>query len=174
MFIKNQENILEVGSGHGLFLVEVLKATNKAKVIDVVDISKSSINMTKSIINSLNKDYLNNINFFISDINKYQANKKYDFIIMGEVIEHVDDPLNILKKSYSLLSNNGKVFITTCANCPTIDHVYYFRNVEEIRELLITAGYKIDSELIVPSENKSDKYLEKFKVDMMYAAVLKK
>lgn len=153
--IKNHENILEVGSGHGLFLIEILKATNKTKIIDIVDISSSSINMTKGIIKSINKNYLDNINFFTSDINDYQTNKKYDFITMGEVIEHVDEPLTILRSLYNLLSDDGKLFITTCANCPAIDHVYYFRNVDEIKELVIKAGYNIDSELIVPSENKT-------------------
>ena len=117
---------------------------------------------------------LENINFYTSDINDYKADKKYDFITMGEVIEHVDDPLKILKSLYKLLSDDGKLFITTCANCPAIDHVYYFKNIEEIKVLINKAGFSIDVELTAPSENKSDKYLEKFKVDIIYAAILTK
>jgi len=172
--IKSEHSILEVGSGHGLFLLELLKVTNKSKLIDVVDISKSSIKMTKHIIKSISEEYMKNISFHTSDINDYKANKRYDFITMGEVIEHVNDPLKILKSLFDLLSDNGRLFITTCANCPTIDHVYHFNNTEEIKNLLNEAGFKIDVELIVPSEDKSEKYLEKFKVDIIYAAVLTK
>lgn len=172
--LKETDSVLEVGSGHGLFLLELLKIIDKSMIIDVVDISKSSIRMTQNIVKSIDINYLENINFHISDINDYQANKMYDFITMGEVIEHVDNPLIILKNLHSLLSDNGRLFITTCANCPAIDHVYYFKNAEEIKVLLNEAGFIIDTELIVPSENKSEKYLEKFKVDILYAAVLKK
>lgn len=172
--LKETDSVLEVGSGHGLFLLELLKKIDNSITIDVVDISKSSIRMTQNIVKSINADYLENINFYISDINDYQANKIYDFITMGEVIEHVDSPLMILKNLHRLLSENGRLFITTCANCPAIDHVYYFKNAEEIKLLLNEAGFTIDAELIVPSESKSEKYLEKFKVDILYAAVLKK
>lgn len=172
--LQTTDGILEVGSGHGLFLLELLKIVDKSIIIDVVDISKSSIAMTQSIVKSININYLKNINFHTSDINDYQANKMYDFITMGEVIEHVDNPLTILKNLHSLLSDNGRLFITTCANCPAIDHVYYFKNVEEIKLIINKAGFTIDTELIIPSENKSEKYLEKFKVDILYAAVLKK
>ena len=172
--INNEDNILEVGSGHGLFLLELLKITDKSKIIDVVDISKSSIRMTKNIIKSINTDYMENIHFHTSDINDYKANKRYNFITMGEVIEHVNDPFSILKNLYNLLSDDGQLFITTCVNCPAIDHVYHFKNIEEIKVLIKKTGFKIDMELIVPSEDKSEKYLEKFKVDIIYSAVLKK
>ena len=169
--IKNQK-ILEVGSGHGLFLLEMLKIIDTSNVIDVVDISKSSIRITQNIIKSIDREYIKNIKFYNSDISCYKTDQKYDFITMGEVIEHVDDPLTILKSLNSLLSDNGKLFITTCVNCPTIDHVYLFDNVNDIRILANEAGFEVDSELVIPTEDKSDEYLERFKVDISYAAVL--
>lgn len=172
--LNTKDSILEVGSGHGLFLLEILKSMDRNKIIDVVDISKSSIKMTGDIISAINKDFIEDIQFFTADINDYKTDKKYDFITMGEVIEHVDDPLTILKSLHTLLSENGKLFVTTCANCPALDHVYLFNNIEEIRALVEEAGFKTDRELIVPSEDKSEKYMKKFKVDIIYAAVLKK
>jgi len=172
--LKNKHNILEVGSGHGLFLLEILNITNNTKIIDVVDISESSIKMTKNIINSINNEYIKNINFYTSDINDYKVNKKYDFITIGEVIEHIDNPLKILKSLYNLLEDDGKLFITTCANCPAIDHVYLFNNIEEIKMLIDDAGFKVETELVIPSEDKDNKYIHKFKVDIIYAAILKK
>lgn len=171
---SNSSNILEVGSGHGLFLLEILKQNENLKDIDVVDISKSSIRMTQNILKTMKNDYLSKVSFYNYDINLYNTDKKYDFITMGEVLEHVNDPLAILKSLFRLLSNDGELFITTCANCPAIDHVYLFNNIDEIRDLLKQAGFTIKSELISPSENKSEKYIEKNKVDISYAALLRK
>ena len=170
----NSLNILEVGSGHGLFLLEILKQNENLKDIDVVDISKSSIRMTQNILKTMKNDYSSKVNFYNYDINLYDTDKKYDFITMGEVLEHVNNPLSILKSLFTLLSNDGELFITTCVNCPAIDHVYLFNNIEEIRSLIKQAGFRIKSELIAPSTNKSEKYLKKNKVDISYAALLTK
>jgi len=170
----NSSNILEVGSGHGLFLLEILKQNENLNDIDVVDISKSSIRMTQNILKTMKSDYLSKISFYNYDINLYNTDKKYDFITMGEVLEHVNDPLSILKSLFILLNHDGELFITTCANCPAIDHVYLFNNIEEVRSLIKQAGFRIKSELIAPSTNKSEKYLEKNKVDISYAALLTK
>jgi 2-polyprenyl-3-methyl-5-hydroxy-6-metoxy-1,4-benzoquinol methylase len=176
--LKGKLEVLEVGSGHGLFLLEILENVKSINSVDVVDISKSSVRMTKNIIQSVRplnySKVSNNVIFFTNDINDYMTEKKYDFIIMGEIIEHVDEPLKILKSVFNLLNDSGKVFITTCANCPTVDHVYLFKNIEDIRLLIKKTGFNIDSELISPSENKGKEYLIRHKVDISYAAILKK
>ena len=61
--------------------------------------------------------------------------KKFDFITMGEVLEHVNAPDKLLEKINNLLSKNGKVFLSTCVDCPTIDHVYHFRSIAESTDL---------------------------------------
>ncbi len=169
-----KKNFLEVGSGHGLFLLEMLNIINPTNNIDVVDISSTSLKITKSIISTVKPEKINNINFIESDINLYKTDKKYDFITMGEVLEHVDNPLSILKSLHSLLSDDGELFVTTCANCPIIDHVYLFNNIDEIKDLINKAGFRIKNEKIIPTENKSAKYLERYKVDISYAATLQK
>lgn len=172
--LSDDDNVLEVGSGHGLFLLEVLKVINNKNAIDVIDISPSSIEMTKAIVKSISSELEDRVNFRIMDINDYITDKKYDIVTMGEVIEHVEDPLTILKSLHGLLNDDGRLFVTTCANCPAIDHVYYFANIEEIKQLIFEAGFYVEKELVIPSEDKSEKYLEKFKIDILYAAVLKK
>ena len=83
------KNYLEIGCGHGLFLFEAIKRFKDKTNFEIVDISKTSIEITKSIINYLVKDKIN-INYNLKDILKYKFNKKFDFIEMGEVLEHVD------------------------------------------------------------------------------------
>ena len=62
---------------------------------------------------------------------------------MGEVLEHVEKPLEMLEKIYELISEKGKAFITTVINAPTLDHIYLFRNIEEVLEIAKSAGFKV-------------------------------
>lgn len=47
------------------------------------------------------------------DKNEYYKTKKYDLIVLVEVIEHLKDPLKILKGLKNLLNKNGKIAIRT-------------------------------------------------------------
>ena len=64
---------------------------------------------------------------------------------MGEVLEHLDKPQEILKKLARLLSENGVLWITTPTNSPALDHVYLFKTKEEIIELIEACDLKVDS-----------------------------
>ena len=50
--LKNEkiDNYLEIGCGHGLFLLEAIKRFEDKINYEIVDISKTSIAITKSII----------------------------------------------------------------------------------------------------------------------------
>lgn len=167
-------NFLEVGCGHGLYVNYVLQHLDNNGTIDVVDISDTSIHLAKSIMKTVNPDNADRVNFIKSDINLYKTDKKYDFVGMGEVLEHVDDPLSVLKVIHSVMSDDAQFFMTTCANCPTIDHVYLFNDVDEIRKMINEAGFDIEKDIVLPSEDKPKDYLEKHKVDISYGAILKK
>lgn len=39
--------------------------------------------------------------------------KKYDFIVLSEVIEHLNDPKNVMEKLYGVLNPQGRIFIKT-------------------------------------------------------------
>lgn len=95
----------------------------------------------------------NKIKYIIMDMLDYNTNKRLDFITMGEVLEHVNYPEILLSKFNKLLSDNGHGFISTCVNCPTIDHVYHYKCVNNIREMLNNNGLIIKDELILPVED---------------------
>ena len=157
---------LEVGGGHGLYASEAIKIIgNKAKY-DLVDISQSSIDIAKMMIAN------DNVSYTLSDIFNYEPALKYDFITMGEVLEHVENPIKLLKKLFALLSDEGKLFITAPTNAPTIDHIYLFNNADDIREVIASSGFEIEKEFCNYAEDVSDDIAEKYKVTMMYAGVL--
>ncbi len=159
---------LEVGGGHGLYISEAISIIGNSAQFDMVDISQSSLDMASQMIGS------DNINSYLSDIHDFHPENCYDFITMGEVMEHVEDPLELLRKTYSLLKETGRLFITTPTNAPAIDHIYLFKHADDIRSIITSAGFEIENELSIYSEDMPVEKAEKLKVSMMYAAVLKK
>ncbi len=166
---QNNERIhsyLEVGGGHGLFVSEAKSIIGKKAKFDLVDISQSAINIAKKMITD------ENISFILSDVTAYKPTLKYDFITMGEVLEHVENPVNLLQHLHSILNNDGKLFLTTITNAPAIDHIFLFRNADEIREVISSAGFAIEDELCIYSEDMPVERAEKYQISMMYAGVL--
>ena len=158
---------LEIGGGHALYILEAMNELPVTVSFQLVDISPSSMELAKWITEGLK------IDFQLKNIFDFAPNEKFDFITMGEVIEHVEDPLSLLIKVRELLAPGGTAFISTPANAPTIDHIYLFNNAEEIRSLLLKAGFKIETEIVQYAENVSEAKAEKYKIALMYAAFVK-
>ena len=172
---QNKSNVnkyLEIGPGHGLFLKSAIDILNKNTEMTAVDISQTSLNVSKSIITYFYpwKD----ISFINKDMLDLNMNSEFDFIVMGEVIEHVEDPKSLLVKISKLLSKNGRAFLSTCVNCPMIDHVYHFHTVDEIRNMFKSCGLTIESEKVLPVEDISMNEIVNQKITINYSAIVRK
>lgn len=166
------KNYLEIGPGHGLFLKNAIDILNKDTKMTAIDISPVSLEVSKSIIQYF---YPNkNIEFINEDMLKLDLDSNCDFIVMGEVIEHVETPELLLKKISKLLSENGKAFLSTCVNCPAIDHIYHFHTVEEIREMFEKCGLEIISEKVLPVEDLPMCEIEHKKITINYSAIVRR
>ncbi len=47
------------------------------------------------------------------DIMNFESNELYDVIVLGDIIEHVSNPIEVLNKCYNLLSTDGVLWIST-------------------------------------------------------------
>jgi 2-polyprenyl-3-methyl-5-hydroxy-6-metoxy-1,4-benzoquinol methylase len=159
---------LEVGGGHGLFTSEALRTLDARATVDMVDISASSIEMARRFVAS------DRVRFTTADVFEYHVAVPYDFITMGEVMEHVENPVSLLRKLGELLSDNGRLFVTVPANAPAIDHIYLFRSADEVREHIARAGFEVDREFTMYAEDVTAARAEKLKVTLMYGAFLRK
>ena len=83
---------LEMGGGHGLYISQAITLLNPHTKFDLIDISPTSIEASKALIGN------NSVNYMLSDIFEVRNEMKYDFITMGEVLEHVEDPVALLRK----------------------------------------------------------------------------
>ena len=53
------------------------------------------------------------LNIYNETIENHLKKKKYDLIIMADVIEHFSDPFKVLSQINELLNENGKLILTT-------------------------------------------------------------
>jgi len=94
--VKSTNTILDVGFGNGFLSYDVSK---KAKKVVGIELVKS--NYTKAI----NRYKNNNLSFILGDATKYKFNDKFDYIILSNVLEHIDDRIIFLKKLSKIAPN---------------------------------------------------------------------
>ena len=75
---------------------------------------------------------------------------------------------------HELISNNGTIYVSTCVDCPSIDHVYHFKSVNEIEQMLKSSRFEILDSLVLPVEDKPMKEIIKKKITINYCAHIKK
>ncbi len=167
--LNDVKTYLEIGPGHGLFLVESLKRFKSAD-FTAVDISPVSVSITQKVVKEFSPQ--TKCRFINCDVREFVEDYKYDVIVMCEVLEHLEDPNEILQKVKALLNPGGTAFITTCANAPAIDHVYLYTSADHIRKEICAQGFNIVSDLTLPVENEPEEQWERKKVELNYAAVL--
>jgi 2-polyprenyl-3-methyl-5-hydroxy-6-metoxy-1,4-benzoquinol methylase len=99
---NNKEfNLLELGLGHGYSTNIFSNYYHKHVVIDG----------SKSIINNFQKKYpYCRAKIVESFFETFDTDEKFDLIVMGFVLEHVDNPVTILKHFQKFLKPNGVVY----------------------------------------------------------------
>jgi ubiquinone/menaquinone biosynthesis C-methylase UbiE len=165
------ERCLEVGAGHGLFTAEMLQRFPNA-ALTLVDISATSIEVACEILDAFGIESSRIQCTHADFMNAPLPAATFDCVVMGEVLEHVNNALAFLLKARHFLGPNGTVFLTTCVNCPAPDHVYHFHTVGEIRDLISSAGLHIRKEQALPAEAVPEELWQKELVTINYSAVL--
>ena len=97
----NNDNILDVGSGNGLFLVHA--SENSDYVTHAIDFNEDNYNFLVDLVGKENyyfKQRIEEIDF---------GDKKFGLITFWGVLEHVTNPIEILQKCYEVLDEDGIV-----------------------------------------------------------------
>lgn len=140
---------LEIGPGHGFYFMEAMRRTQHARFLGI-DISPSSVAMTHEIIASGHFGHFANYEIVEGHFLAFPGEGRYDSIVMGEVLEHVEDPRAFLEKIAALAHAESFVYVTTCANAPAVDHIHLFRSAEEVTDLVRSCGLEVVDQLLVP------------------------
>ena len=99
-------NILDIGCGGGLISVPMNRLG--AKVVGI-DASLKNIKVAKIYSKKKSLD----IKYICSSPEKLRIKKKFDVLLMLEIVEHVDDINLFIKQSSKFLKKNGLMFIAT-------------------------------------------------------------
>lgn len=157
---------LEVGGGHALYLSHAVQSLPPEAEITVVDISPTSIDLARAIAGE------ERVRYQCMDMREF-AHDGFDFITMGEVLEHLEDPLGLLRHVRSMLLPTGRLYATTPANAPMIDHIWLFRDEDEIRTMLRDGGFEIEQECLMFTDGADKEKGRELQLPLMYAALLR-
>ncbi len=146
---------LEVGPGHGYFFLNAVRRTAYDRFL-AVDVSPKSIELTTRICRTMEPGRTGQIEFVLADfLATRMGDEPFDAIVMGEVLEHVEQPQAFLDRLWSLSKPGGFVFMTTCINSPAIDHISLFSSTEQVEDMIGRAGFSIAERLYVPYVGKT-------------------
>lgn len=135
---SRKKSCLELGIGHGYTARIFSRFFHKYTVIEG---SREVIHKFQEENRDLNIDIVNS---FFED---WSANSnKYDVIVLGFVLEHVDNPIEILKKYKEYLRTNGSIFIAV-PNAEALNRrvglaAGYLNDIEELSQNDIMLGHK--------------------------------
>lgn len=143
------ERLLEIGPGHGLLLA----AAASYGVLDSVtgwDISSSSIDKTAAGLEEIGVSAelcLRNVMNFSEDAGQF------DMFVMSELLEHLEQPGELLASMFEAIKPGSRMFISMPVNSPAPDHIYLLRQAEGVEKLIIDAGFQIQNMISAPATN---------------------
>jgi len=137
---KTDINLLDVGSGLGVF---PWQASERGYQVTALDPDPSAVEHMKKNLN---------IDVICANFYETKLNKSFDLITFNKVLEHVDDPIEMLKKSSDYLNENGRVYVELpdgeCAQYDgsdreefCIDHLHVF-SLSSISLLAKKSGFE--------------------------------
>jgi 2-polyprenyl-3-methyl-5-hydroxy-6-metoxy-1,4-benzoquinol methylase len=139
---------LEIGPGHGYYFLKACQL-GQFETMTGIDISPSSVELTRGILRHFGA-LKTNAEIIQQDFTAFQGNGSYSCIVMGEVIEHLEQPELFLSKIAALADARTHIYVTTAINAPAIDHIYLFRSSEEVEGLASSCGLEVVDKICLP------------------------
>ena len=97
-YLKDRETLIDIGCGKGIWLDAIHETNPHLKLFGVEPFADEDIKGRYNIINSFLEDMTNQ--------------GEFDVCSLMSVIEHINDPIGVLRKCYQILKTGGLAFIT--------------------------------------------------------------
>lgn len=145
------QKILDAGSGSGV-LTFALSRKFKHATITGIDLNQEEIDISKQIAIRTGCD---NITFEKNDVETMDMNNSFDLIICVDILEHIEDDTNALRKLHEALLENGTLVLHVPAlyrrypvwnkhlNFDVPSHVRHGYELSEIENKLKKTGFTI-------------------------------
>ena len=103
--------ILDVGCSEGV--LEILLA-RKGFNVTGVDINAEALAFARDLLAREPEEVRSRVRFVHGDLAQARLlDDRFDTLVMGEILEHLEDPQTLLNRSLDLIRPNGRVIITT-------------------------------------------------------------
>ena len=165
---------LEIGPGHGYYFMQSARLGSFERLLGV-DISAASVALTRDIIRHFEIGKKCRAEVVEADfLTFHEENREYSCIVMGEVLEHVEDPGRFLSAIARLSGPSTHIFVTTCMNAPAVDHISLFRTGKDVEDIIASSGLQVVEACYVPYVGKTLTECEKRSLAVNVGYVLKK
>lgn len=135
------KDILVVGVGPG---IELALLNHELNNINAYDLNISTFITDRFHSSKFTKGLFN-----------YTPLKTYDIVLLIEILEHLENPFQLLSDSIKSLSKDGAIHFTTAVNVPQFDHLYNFSvNDETLENFIRENNCKIEYKSAIPHNYK--------------------
>ena len=69
---------------------------------------------------------------------------RFRAVFCVELLEHLEDPNALLIGLKTLCAKDGKLFVTAALNAAHDDHIYLYRNPQEVLDQVEAAGFNVE------------------------------
>ena len=91
---------------------------------------------------------------------------------MGEVLEHVEQPVDFIRQIVKCSHEKTISYVTTVIDSPERDHIYHFRSIEEVFKVVKAGGSKVQDYRLVTYNNKPIEKVMKLHEPILIAMIL--
>lgn len=146
---------LEIGPGHGYYFMQAARLGDFERLVGV-DISPASVALTRDILRYFEIEKKCRTEVIEADfLTFHEENAEYSCVVMGEVLEHVEDPGRFLSAIARLCGPSTHVFVSTCMNAPACDHISLFRAGKDVEDIITSSGLQIVDACYIPYVGKT-------------------
>lgn len=140
---------VEVGYGHGLYILEALLGVkdSKARGFDISPFSSAFVTKVFKAAGIAKDRYI----LEIGDVRKQLplADQFADWCIFAEVMEHLPEPAVGFKEIHRFLKRGGLLYTTTVIDTNHMDHIVNFADDTGVDALITGNGFKILDKKII-------------------------
>jgi len=122
---------LDCGCGTGILASNLVRYGFN---VDLVDISKEMVDISKKKLNKLKQQYKFKDNYYVSDVESFleKNKKKYDLICFTAVLHHIEDYINVLNQACKYLKPNGYIIIIDEPELKEVNRKWYCKILDFI------------------------------------------
>lgn len=136
-----QPRFAEVGIGTGVYSRTALQAVPVAQGFGY-DLSPVSVRFTCAHLDAFG--LLERYETGLRNVIEQPPAEQVGHVICVEVLEHLEDPVALLRVLKNMTAPNGKLFVTAALNAANADHIYLYRNAEDVLTQAEEAGLQVE------------------------------